>query len=127
MQGSGNYDPGQKACWLKTGRGFPKEESRYENFYTGHRDSEEECPPRLILPVYQQPAETSVPDERSASSNSDIVKETNNIGVRGKAVHNPCPDGDLQTNCEHRECTQCCTGEQEGTDGTPVCPADTEL
>ena len=122
-----NYDPDQKACWLKKGQGFPKELSKYENFYTGHRDSTEECPKRFVPTGYQQQEQASQPDDIN-DSNTTTIEENNNDDSSRFTIQNPCPDGKLELDCEHGGgCVGCCTGELPGSDGTPVCPADADI
>ena len=89
-----NYDPDRNECWLKRGQGIRRTEAYFNNMYTGHRDSREQCQnSNMFTPTIYQPPPS------------------------------PCPNGRITTNCygDTGRCVRCCTGGQDGSDGTKAC------
>ena len=110
-----NYNPDVSTCWLKSGQGNPKKESKYSEMFTGHRDSTDQCQDRLMF----TPAVFS-PTNRG---NVQPANNNNNGWFGGLFPSNPCPNGRINTNCydDGISCIRCCTGDVAGNDGTPAC------
>ena len=89
-----NYDFLQKECLLNAKKGDRKIDVKYINMYTGHRDSTNKCGENWSW-----------------------------MHVLMNRPNNPCPNGRITTNCygDTGRCVRCCTGGQDGSDGTKAC------
>ena len=105
-----NYNPIHSTCWLKKGQGNPRRESGDSAMYTGHRDSTDQCEDRSDF----------TPDTLQPNSGTPTSG-----WFSGLFSNNPCPNGQINTNCYNdmhlNSCVRCCTGDVRGTDGTPAC------
>ena len=113
-----NFNLETSICRLKRGQGNPKREVYDQNRITGHRDSIDQCPDRsMFTPHNFQP----LPLRDTPRENIPTVND-NNRGWFGGFFNNPCPNGQINTNCYNNgNCEECCTGGVSGTDGIPAC------